>query len=156
MARIEGSSGGGGSSSLKDIIRDKVLNGGYTPICSFSAYQSRVTINEGGMVADTTNHRVYLYVDFTSNANVGSASDYTSMILFDNISTNYYPVYDTSSRTNNMPLITDESSANPKRQFYFGYNTSSYSNRIVLSYGSGTNAVKTNDHYILYATYTYK
>ena len=133
-----------------------MLNGGYTSICSLSAFQSRVTINEGGMVADTVNHRVYLYVDFTANADVGSASDYAGLMLLNNISTDYYPKYSANNRNNTMPIITDETSANVLRQFYFGYNTSSYANRICLSYGSGANAIRTGDRYIIYAAYTYQ
>lgn len=153
MSYISSSDSGG---TLKDIIRDKVLNGGYTPICTLSAFQDRATLNEGGMVADTENHRVYVYVDFTAEANFGSAGDYASVFLFNNISTNYYPVYNDGTRANSMPFFTDDASVNPQMEFYFGYNTGSYSNRIVLAYGAGANAVKTGDRYILYAAYTYK
>lgn len=148
--------GGGGSSTIKDIIRDKVFNGGFTSICTLTPHLNRATLNEGGVVADTTNHRVYVYVDITINENSGSSSDYSQLFSLDNISTNYYPKYNTASRNNNVALTTDESSANPLRQFYFGYNAESYSNKIVLSYGSGSNAIKTGERYILYTIYSYQ
>ena len=150
--------GGGGLGTIKDIIRDKVLNGGYTSICTLTVFPGRATINEGGVVADTTNHRVYVYVDFTADANFGSSSDYANVLTLTGISTNYYPIYGATltSRKNTLPLITDEDSSNPLRQFAFGYNDDSYPNRILLAYGSGTNAVTTGQRYILYTAYNYK
>lgn len=149
-------SNNGGSSTIKDIIRDKVFNGGFTSICTLAPHLNRATLNEGGVVADTTNHKVYVYVDITINENLGSSTDFIQLLSLNNISTNYYPKYNTSSRNNNVALMTDESSANPLRQFYFGYNAESYSNKITLSYGSGSNAIKTGERYILYTTYNYQ
>ena len=47
----------------------------------FVAYSNRVKDIVGGFAVDTTNRIVYVYGEFTANGNVGSTSDYRSLLL---------------------------------------------------------------------------
>lgn len=143
----------GGKGSMKDYIRDKVFNGGFTEITTLTPYSSRVTINEGKIVADTLNHVVYVYVDFTTATNFGGSSTWGSACSLTSGMLNYLPVFTTNSRQNPIPIFTDESSADKTKQFWLGYGSSSLPYGISLSYGSSVNS---GERYILYTMYTYR
>ena len=141
-----------GGGTLKDIIRDKVFNGEYTEICTFTPYSSRCTINEAKAVADTANHKVYVYIDLNNLFDYTTGAEWVNMMTVNNLSNQYLPIYATSSRDNSLPLITDEESANPLLQFAFGY-VSSVGMRLYTGYGQKFNS---GERYIMYATYSYK
>ena len=143
----------GGANSIKNVIRDKALNGGFTEITTLTPFQSRVTLNEGKIVADTVNHIVYVYVDITTNTSFGSASDWASLFVLDSTMENYLPTFTGNSRQNVVPLITDETSAASTKAFFCGYGTSSYPYRLGMAYGQTVNS---GERYILYTAYTYK
>ena len=145
--------GGGATPTIKDIIYDKVFNSGLPEISTYTVMGNRVTVTEGKVVADAVAHKVYIYFDFTTNSAFGSASDWAGIITFTSAITNYLPVFTTNSRANNISLVTDDSSDVPAKQFACGYCTTSYPYRLFLPYGATVNA---NEHYILYAEYTYK
>ena len=54
-----------GNITLKDYYRDKVFNGGFTTEFSVTPYSSRISVNEGKIVIDTTNRIGYVYLDVT-------------------------------------------------------------------------------------------
>lgn len=146
-----GASGGGGT--LKDIIRDKAFNGGYTEICTFSPYSSRCTINEAKAVADTVNHKVYVYIDIVNLYTYTTGAEWVQILTINNLSNQYLPVYASSDRNNAVPLITDDSSDNPLLQWAFGYSISTYGMRVYTGYGQKFNS---GERYILYTVYSYK
>lgn len=139
--------------TVKDFIHAKVFDSGLPEISTYTVYSNRVTVTEGKVVADTVTHKVYMYFDFTTNSAFGSASDYSSILQFTSATVNYTPVYATNSRANNISLVTDDSSDVPAKQFAWGYCTTSVPYRLFLPYGATVNA---NEHYIVYAEYTYK
>lgn len=139
--------------TVKDFIHAKVFDSGLPEIDTYTVYSNRVTVTEGKIVADAVTHKVYMYFDFTTNSAFGSASDWASILTFTSATVNYTPVYTTNSRATNVPLITDDSSDIPTRQFCWGYGTSSYPYKLFMPYGSTAQA---NEHYIVYAEYTYK
>ena len=142
----------GGANSIKDAIRDKALNGGFTEITTLTPFQSRVTLNEGKIVADTVNHIVYVYVDVTTNTSLGSGSDWAALFALDSTMANYLPVFIANNRQNAVPLTTDETSAASTKAFFCGYvSTSAY--RLGMGYGQTVNS---GERYILYTAYTYK
>ena len=146
--------GGSGGSTLRDIIKNKAFNGGYTEICTFSPYDvggSRCIINEAKAVVDTINHKVYIYIDLnTLMAYEGGG--WVQIININNLSDQYLPIYDTSSRNYSLPLITDEESSNPLLQWAFGY-ISSYGMRVYTGYDQKFNS---GERYIIYTAYSYK
>lgn len=150
------SGSGGGGGTLKDAIRNKVLNGGLTNIATLSATVNRVTFNESGIVADKTSHTLYVYADFTVNVNFGSASDWASVMNITAASgetwTNYLPRTYTSLKTNCINLTTDEESSDPTKVFMLGYVDSTYKDRIFVPYNV---TVTAGQHYIIYGAYTY-
>ena len=139
--------------TVKDFIYDKVFNSGLPEISTYTVYNNRVTVSEGKIVADAVTHKVYMYFDFTTNVAIGSASDWASLLTFTSAIVNYTPVFTANSRANNIALITDDSSDIPTRQFCWGYGTSNYPYKLFMPYGS---TVQANEHYIIYAEYTYK
>lgn len=139
--------------TVKDFIHAKVFDSGLPEIDTYTVYSNRATVTEGKVVADAVTHKVYMYFDFTTNSALGSASDWASILTFTSAITNYLPVFVTNSRANNIPLITDDLSDIPTKQFACGYGTSSYPYKLFLPYGSTAQA---NEHYIVYAEYTYK
>lgn len=139
--------------NVKDYIRDKAFNGGFTEITTLTPHSSRVTTNEGKIVADTLNHVVYVYVDFTTATNFGSSSDWASVYNLTSDLLNYLPVYFANSRQNNIPLFTDESSDVNTKNFVCGYGVSGQTYKLALSYGQTVNS---GERYILYTMYTYR
>lgn len=139
--------------TVKDFIHAKVFDSGLPEIDTYTVYSNRITVTEGKVVADAVTHKVYMYFDFTTNSAIGSASDWASILNFTSATVNYTPVYTTNSRATNIPLITDDSSDVPARQFCWGYGTSNYPYKLFMPYGSTAQA---NEHYIVYAEYTYK
>lgn len=142
--------GGGGSMSLKDFYRDKVLNGTFDDTCTATVYSDRITLNEGKFGVDTTNHQVYFYYDFTIKATISSSSWGTIMTFPSNFS-NYLPRYTTSARTNLIGALTDSSSSAVKN-FFHGYASSSNARQFGLGYGQGATV---NENYIVYGSWTY-
>lgn len=151
FAEMMMSASGGGT--LKDIIRDKAFNGGYTEICTFTPYSNRCTINEAKAVADTVNHKVYVYIDMVNLFNYTTEAGWVQIVNINNLSNKYLPIYASSSRDNAVPLITDDSSDNPLLQWVFGYSTSGYGMRVYTGYGQKFNS---GERYIVYAAYSYK
>lgn len=147
---------GGSGGTLKDVFRNKVLNGGLTNIATLTPTVSRVTLNESGIVADKTSHTLYVYVDFTVNTNFGSASDWASAINIvaesGEVWTNYLPRTYTSNKKNCINLTTDEESSDPTKVFMLGYVDSTYKDRIFAPYNV---TVTAGQHYIIYGAYTY-
>lgn len=139
--------------NVKDYIRDKVFNGGFTEITTLTPYSDRVTTNEGKIVADTLNHVVYVYVDFTTNSAFGTSSDWARTHTLTSGIANYLPIYNASTRQSNLPLFTDESSANNTKQFFYGYGMSGATYVMGLAYGQTVNS---GERYILYTMYTYR
>ena len=147
----KGSSGTG--NTIKSAIYDKVFNGGFTEITTLTPFQSRITLNEGKIVADTVNHIVYVYVDVTTNTSFGSASDWSALFALDSTMANYLPVFTANNRQNIVPLITDETSAVSTKAFFCGYASQSSAYRLGMAYGQTANS---GERYILYTAYTYK
>lgn len=139
--------------TVKDFIHAKVFDSGLPEIDTYTVFSNRVTVTEGKVVADAVTHKVYIYFDFTTNSAFGSASDFATILQFTSATVNYTPVYATNTRANNIPLVTDDSSDVPAKQFAWGYCTTTYPYRLFLPYGATVNA---NEHYIVYAEYTYK
>lgn len=146
----------GGKGSMTDYIKNEVLNGGHTTICTLSPYNNRATLNSGGCVADKTNKIVYVYADFTINQSFNSPSDFVQMFSLTAATGetvgNYFPKYISSSRNNPVPLLTDKNSDNSSISFGWGYFSSSYPNRLIMTYGQ---SVLQNERYIVCAAYTY-
>lgn len=67
-------SGGGGFETMKEFIRDKVFNGGFSTTYDFVPYSDRATVNEGKIAIDTENSIVYLYADFTMKGDFTSGN----------------------------------------------------------------------------------
>ena len=141
-------SNGGGTTSLKDFYRDKVLNGGLTSICTL-ATGTRANFNEGDVVVDTTKRTCYLYADFTILADRPSPSDYSSLLAVSGMSNTYLPRYTTNSRSNMVGLCCDDTSTRPCSTS-FGYGASSY--RFIAGYGE---SLYKDDHIIVYGSWTY-
>ena len=143
-------SSGGGYGSLKDIIRDKVFNGGFSTYYGFEPFSSRCTISEGRISVDTDNKIAYLYADFTMATTI-SSSDWAG---FMNTTTQFPTTYTAESPGNSnldyTPLMTDESSDTHKQMcFYRNYNSKSFLTTIKgTSYSSG-------EHYIVYGMWSY-
>ena len=135
-------------SSLKDFYRDKVLNGGFT---SFATFQSgaRATLVEGDAVVDTANRRVWVYAEFNTLVDRVSPSDWSTILATSTTSTTYLPKYKTSSRSNCVGLMCDESS-DRAYSMCFGYGSSAIG--IILGYGE---SLYKNEHVILYGSWTY-
>ena len=144
-------SNGGGTGSIKDIIRDKVLNGGFATEFPVTIYQSRYTINEGGkIVVDTDNRKCYFYIDMTM-LQASSSSDWRSMGTFGSTISNYLPKNTANNRNTYVALICDDTSDNNVSS-YVGYLGSSYSRNFGIGYAE-TFAI--NDRIILYGSWTY-
>ena len=147
---------GGSGGTLKDVFRNKVLNGGLTNIATLTVYNSRISISESGVVADKTNHTLYTYIDFIANDNLGQSSDWAGLAEITSVSgeniSNYIPKGTQGSRTSNICLITDESSDNPTNLFIFGDISTTYPHRFFIPYGV---YITTGQHYIVYGAYTY-
>ena len=144
--------GGGATPTIKDIIHDKVFNSGLPEIDTYTVLFNRVTVSEGKIVADTEAKKVYIYFDFTTSA-FGSASDWSSVLQFTSASVPYFPILTANSRQNSTALITDDTSDVPTKQFAWGYATTNYPYRLLLTYGQTVGA---NEHYIVYGEYTYR
>ena len=143
-------SNGGGTLTLKDYYKDKVLNGTFDDTVTATVQSSRITINEGGIGVDTTNRTVYLYYDITIATNMSSANNwYTLAALSSNLSS-YLPKY-TSSTNGMIGLITDGSSSN-KKAFDIGYAGSSYTRTFNGQYN---NTFTSGDRYYVYGSWTY-
>ena len=143
--------GGGTTSTIKDIIYDKVFNSGLPEIDTWTT-TNRATITEGKVVADSVARKVYLYFDFTMTTTQSTTGSWNAIVTFTSAIQSYLPIYTAKSRQNNVSLITDDSSTNPSARFAFGYGTSSYTYRVFSAYGTTYN---TSDHYIVYTEYTY-
>ena len=142
---------GGGTTSLKDFYRDKVLNGTFDATVNWTINAGRMTVNEGGYIGvDTTNRQAYFYVDFINNV-AGTSSDWRKLADFDSALSSYLPKLATSSRNVLLDMITDESSTQ-KINFFLGYASSSNPRSFACSYGS---LIAVNDHYIVYGSWTY-
>lgn len=149
------SAGVGSAESMRDLIYDKVFNGGFTTTYDFIPYRDRVTINEGKIAIDTTNRVVYLYADFTLLQDLSSNTYY--MLNTDPLfpSSAYNP-RGQSTLSVIYPLFIDRitpvsSSATLKYDaFKFGYYSASLN-------GLTTNAiaVKTNERYQVYSAWQY-
>lgn len=148
--------GASGSGTLKDVFRNKVLNGGLTNIATLSVYSSRISISESGVVADKTNHTLYTYIDFIANGNYGQSSDWAGLAEITSVSgediRNYIPRGTQGGHNSNICLITDESSDNPTNLFIFGDISTTYPNRFFIPYNV---YITTGQHYIVYGAYTY-
>ena len=146
----------GRGGTIKDSFRNKVLDGGLTNIATLTVYNSRISISESGVVADKTNHTVYVYVDFTANGNYGQSSDWAGLAEITSVSgeniSNYIPRGTQGGHTSNICLITDESSDNPTNLFIFGDISTQYPHRFFIPYGV---YITTGQHYIVYGAYTY-
>lgn len=147
---------GSGKGSIADIIKNEVINGGHTTICTLSPYNNRVTLNSGGCVADKTNKVVYVYADFTLNQNISSPSDFAQIFTLEAVTGetvgNYFPHFMSSSRANPISLLTDVTSDNNNISFGWGYFSSSYPRRLIMNYGQ---SVSQNERYIVCGVYTY-
>lgn len=141
-------SNGGGTTSLKDFYRNKVLNGGFT---SFATFQSgtRATLVEGDAVVDTANRRVWVYAEFNTLVDRASPSDWSTILMTSTSSTTYMPKYKTSSRSNNVGLICDESS---DRNYAMNFGFGSSVLGLILGYGD---SLYKNEHVIVYGSWTY-
>lgn len=142
---------GGGTSSLKDFYRNKVLNGTWDATVNWTINDGRMTINEGGYaVVDTTNRQVYFYVDFINNV-AGASNDYRTLANFDAAMSNYLPKLATSSR-NTLVNMTTDSTSSQAINFMIGYTGSTRPRLFGCSYGS---LIAVNDRYIVYGSWTY-
>lgn len=151
MAFVRCSNSGGGTSSLKDFYRDKVLNSTFDATVNWTINAGRMTVNEGGYIGiDTTNRQAYFYVDFICNV-AGTSSDWRKLADFGSTLPNYLPKLTTSSRNTLLDMITDESSTQ-KINFFLGYASSTNPRSFACSYGS---LIAVNDRYIVYGSWTY-
>ena len=141
MMCANSSSGGG---NLKDVFKNLVLNGGFTPF-TICAIESRVTLsNECGVVDDSTNKRIYAYLDFTLNRDFAT-NDAWYLILVSNLSAKL-PRHKSSSGRNSITIISDDSSIG------VFFDNSNPDSRIEISYGyGGTNGQRV----IVYGGWTY-
>lgn len=137
--------------TVKDFIHAKVFDSGLPEIGTYTAH-SRATISEGKAVVDAVARKVYVYFDFTMTTTQTSGTSWDVIAAYSSAIASYLPIYTTSSRQNNLPLITDDSSTNPSARFAFGYGTSNSSYRLFSAYGT---TYTTGDHYIIYTEYTY-
>lgn len=152
MAFIRSGKCAGGGGTLKDVYRDIVINNpnGFTSY-SLAPYSGRVTIAEGSVVVDETNHTVYVYADYTVNSNQPTTSAY-SMMTITGFSTNLMPyVYSSTSLVRGYAtLTTDDSSTNSTKSLVV-FNSSGTPS-ILRASGQGATA---NDHYIIYGSWKY-
>lgn len=150
MAYVRCSSGGG-TSSLKDFYRDKVLNGTFDVTLDMTPSTSRITLNEGGKIGiDTTNRIGYFYVDFTTL--VASASnDWRNLGTFGSALSSYLPRLATNSRNYQVALQVDETSDHKPCSF-LGYGSSN-SPRVFGTGYAETFAI--GDRIIAYGSWTY-
>ena len=145
---VRASSGGsGGGTSLKDTFYDIVFNSGLT-VNNFVPYSSRCTLNEGGVVIDTTNRHIYLYVDVNITANY-SGTEYNSLASCSALSSNSYFPKAKSSTPIDAALIVDDSSTRPAGQYSIGYDSSPSAGWLrARAYTSG-------EHQIIYGGWVY-
>lgn len=136
---------GGGGGTLKDIIRDKVLNGGYTSYTLTPYSSGRCTLNEGGVVDDTVNKIIYVYLDITINQN-GAINDHWNMYS-SNIPKNKFPKTVGSSDDNR----TRETLLSDNTKTFSIYNTSG-TGYIIVGYGQG---LTSGERIISYGAWTY-
>ena len=149
MAYVRCSSGGG-TTSLKDFYRDKVLNGTFDDTVTATVQSNRIVINEGGIGVDTTSKTVYLYFDITINANMTSSNNwYTLATLSNNLST-YLPSYTTS--TKGLICLNTDSSSDMVKSFDIGNAGSSYPRTLNGCYN---NTFLTGERYYIYGSWTY-
>lgn len=138
--------------TVKDFIYDKVFNSGLPEIGTYTQVTSRATISEGKAVVDAVARKVYVYFDFTMNTTQTSTSSWDVIAAYTSAISSYLPIYTSNSRSNNLPMITDDSSDVPTARFAFGYGTSNSAYRLFSAYGT---TYTTGDHYIVYTEYTY-
>lgn len=114
---MQNASGGGGG-SLKDIIYDKVFNGGFATTYNITSYTGRSTVNEGKIAIDTDNKKGYLYVDMTATA---TFNQLTANATISPIPNSAYIPKNSSSQTitTGIPLYTDETSTNNKYLLFY-------------------------------------
>lgn len=141
----------GGTTSLKDLYRDKVLNGTFDDTCTGTPKNNVCTINEGGCGVDTTNKIVYLYYDLTMNTSPSSSSWATLLEFSDNLS-NYLPRYTANNRNTLIGLCTDSTSSNAK-EIFIGYAGSGYARNMGIGYGQGASS---GDRFIVYSAWSYQ
>lgn len=151
LCELKKKGGGGATPTIKDIIYDKVFNSGLPEIGTYTS-TSRATISEGKAVVDAVARKVYVYFDFTMTTTQTSTSAWDAIVTYTSAISSYLPIYTSNSRSNNLPMITDDSSDVPTARFAFGYGTSSYTYRLFSAYGTTYTA---GDHYIIYTEYTY-
>ena len=147
MSYIRATSGsGGGSGTIKDIIKDKVLNGGYTSYTLTPYSSGRCTLNEGGVVDDTTNKIIYAYFDVTINAS-GATSD-------------HWNLYSNNMPRTKFPRTVGSSNDNRTRETLLSDNTKTLSiysggealGYIILGYGQG---MTSGERIISYGAWSY-
>lgn len=142
---------GGGSMSLKDFYRDKVLNGTFDDTCTMTIYNDRLTINEGGCKVDTTEHKVYFYYDFTMLVTLTTTNTWHTLGSFSANYANYLPKYVSNNRQTMVALITDETS-DKNSPFMTGYGSSSNPRTFGDTYG---NVLTQGERYYVYGSWTY-
>lgn len=140
-------------SSLKNLYRNKVLNGGFSVEIPLSVTSDRMTINEGGkIVIDTANKIAYFYVDMTALSG-GASSNWRQYGTFSSDLANYLPKGASNNR-NTMTFITnDETSDKKDISFLIGYVSSSYPRAFGVGYGV-TN-IEANDRFYVYGSWSY-
>ena len=141
---------GGGTTSLKDFYRDKVINGGLTEV-TYTIYNNRLNISEGKLVVDTSNNTVYVYFDFTTTATGGGSSTWATLLTFSSELSNYLPKFASNSRNNAVGITTD-SSSDYNINFFIGYGSSNFPRTFGGAYGK---AFAIGEHYIVYGSWTY-
>lgn len=139
--------------SLKNLYRNKVLNGGFSVEIPLSVTSDRMTINEGGkIVIDTTNKIAYFYIDMTALSG-GASSNWRQYGTFSSDLANYLPKGASNNR-NTMTFITNDGTSDKKDiSFLIGYVSSSYPRAFGVGYGV-TNIVA-NDRFYVYGSWSY-
>jgi len=141
----------GGTSSLKDLYRDKVLNGTFDVTLDMTPNTSRITVNEGGKIGiDTTNRIGYFYVDFTTLI-ASVSNDWRVFGSFGSAFSSYLPRFASNTRNYQIGLTVDETSDHNPCCF-LGYGGSSNPRTFASGYAE-TFAI--GDRLIVYGSWTY-
>ena len=143
-----GESGGG---SIKDMIREKALNGGFSTSYTLSGYQSRCVVNEGKLSVDTDKKICYLYCDFTMSTTASSASWVGLAKFSSQVPSTYRPIDFENVSINGFELINDDAAGITQKRCCYIQN---YQNESYIGTGYGT-TFNDGEHHIVYAMWTY-
>ena len=148
MGIIKGGTGGG---SIKDMIREKALNGGFSTSYTLSPFNDRTEKVTGKLSVDTDKKICYLYCDFTMKTTASSAS-WVGLISFSSqVSSSYRPIDFENNSVNSFELINDDTAGITQKRCCYIQN---YQNASYIGTGYGT-TFNDDEHHIVYAMWSY-